>query len=658
MSRRSIKGPAVVRWSWRKIALASACLAGLLGAGYGVRLALLPRATAQADQPAAAAPVTQPAEVATPGSDYSRRVVAYLNDTEPVTREELGEYLIARHGPEKLGTLVNKGIIEQACRKSGIEVTAAEVESALAEELRTLNMDVATFTKSFLTRYKQNLYEWKEDVVRPRLLLTKLCRDRVRVTDEDLQKAFEARYGEKIECRIILYGNGEEARKKAVAEYPKVRDSEEAFDHAARHQEVAEYAAAGGKIKPFGRFEMGDPQLDQLAFRLQPGEVSEVMQTRQGWAILKCLRHIPADTSRSLDAVRDALAKEVNDNKVAQEMQTLVPELRKRARPRLLLTRPSSGSLPTMPEDAGPPRPNQVVAWYNGDVAVTRENLGEYLIACFGAERLEYMINERIISKECAARGVAVSTEEVNAALKSDLDKLKVDEKTFVGQFLSNFRTNLYTYCEDVVRQRLLMTKLSQDRVRVTDEDLHKAFDAYYGERLKCRIILWPPDQTKFALAEYPRIRDSEAAFAEKAKQQASAALAAHGGEIDEFGRHTLGDEALEEAAFKLQPGEISTLIGTPQGNVVIKCDKRIPPSSSVNLEAKRAELEKEVRERKVQLEMQMVFRELKEKAHPNLLLKDASRPTDIAAETTKALEEVKDLIRRPGGPATPQAKP
>ena len=47
--------------------------------------------------------------------DSSQRVVAYIYNTIPITREELGEYLITRHGTEKLEMLVNERIIERAC---------------------------------------------------------------------------------------------------------------------------------------------------------------------------------------------------------------------------------------------------------------------------------------------------------------------------------------------------------------------------------------------------------------------------------------------------------------------------------------------------------------------------------------------------------------
>jgi parvulin-like peptidyl-prolyl isomerase len=633
----------VPRWGWRKLALVTACVAGLLGAGYGVRLALLSPATAQPPGPAAG-PLLPP-EAPDTGSDYARRVVAYVYETEPVTREELGEYLLARCGPEKLATLVNKRIIDQACRQHNIEVTAAEVEAAFAEELRGLNLDVQSFVKSFLSRYKQNLYEWKEDVIRPRLLLTKLCQHSVRVTLDDLQMAFETQYGEKIECRIILYPKTAEGKKKALADYAQIRDSDDAFERAARFQDNSAFAAVGGKVKPFGRYELDDPAVDKYAFRLKPGELSEVIPTRDGFAVLKCIRHIPADTSRTLEGVREKLTKEVTERKVSAKMKEIVPELKKQAQPKILLTRPNSGSSPVMPEGSGPARPNQVVAWYNSDVPITREQLGEYLIACFGAEKLEYMVNERIIEKECAARGVSVGHDEILAALKADLQKLNVDEKEFVKEFLGGYRINLYAYCEDVIRQRLLLVKLCQDRVHITEDDFRKAFEAYHGERLECRMILWPHDQAKFALKEYPKIRDSEAAFAEKAKQQASSSLAGRGGKIGPFGRHTLGNDALEEEAFKLKPGDVSTIIGTPEGDVVLKCDRRIPPDKDVKLEQERPKLEREIRERKVQIEMGVAFREMHEKAKPNLLLRDAARLTDVTGETRKVLAEAQGLI-------------
>jgi parvulin-like peptidyl-prolyl isomerase len=646
MSQRSRNGRAVRRYSWRSVGLVAAGLAAVAGAAYWARCALVPQATAQPAPDASAAPAAAPgavAEAPPAPTDYARRVVAYVWDTEPVTRQDLGEYLIARCGPEKLGTLVNVRLIQDVCRQEGLEVTAAEVESAVAEDLQG-SPDQSKLLKQILARYRLNYYEWKEEVVKPRLLLNKLCRQRVQVNPDEIQHAYEAAYGPKVECRVILYPDNKEGEGVALAHYAQVRDSEEAFDREARSQYQSHYAAAGGKIQPFGRFQMEDPAVDRAVFPLRPGEVSEVVKTRQGPAIFKCVRQLPADPV-ALDSVRDKLVKTVFDAKMTLEMKKLMPQLRAQAQPRILLQRPTkpAGSPPVMPAESGPARPEQVVAWYNGKEAITREQLGEYLIACFGAERLEMLVNRIVVDRACTRKGITVTEQEVDGGLAEDLTTLNVDEKVFARQFLAEYRKTLYEYREDAVRSRLLLGKLAQGRVRVSDEDLKRAYEAFHGEKVECRMILWPASETQLALKVYPKLRDSEEAFAEAAKHQASPSLAAKGGRLEPFGRHTLGDDNLENEAFKLKPGDVSTLVGTPQGNALLKCDRRIPADTTVTLQQARPELEKEVRKRRLQMEMQVVFRDLAAEAHPKLLLRSADKPADLAAEVRKELAETKD---------------
>src|SRR5438105_1915867 len=112
--------------------------------GYFVgRHGILARATAVPPPPApAGAPVATPAPM--PGtSDYSRRAVAYIYGNLMVSREDLGEYLIARFGADKLDMLVNKLIIEHACKERGITVTAAEIDAALKDYLAELGIGTA-----------------------------------------------------------------------------------------------------------------------------------------------------------------------------------------------------------------------------------------------------------------------------------------------------------------------------------------------------------------------------------------------------------------------------------------------------------------------------------------------------------------------------------
>ena len=67
---------------------------------------------AAAKPPAAATSEEPPPPASAEASDYSRRVVAYTHKNLPITREDLGEYLIARYGVEKVEALINRRIID------------------------------------------------------------------------------------------------------------------------------------------------------------------------------------------------------------------------------------------------------------------------------------------------------------------------------------------------------------------------------------------------------------------------------------------------------------------------------------------------------------------------------------------------------------------
>src|SRR5262245_53645919 len=105
-------------------------------------------------------------------SDYKRRIVAYIHGNIPITREDLGEYLIARFGAQRVEYLVNRRIIELACQARGIAVSDAEVDAQMKEDIASFKgtiPDEKAFVESVLKRYNKTLYEWREDVIRPKL---------------------------------------------------------------------------------------------------------------------------------------------------------------------------------------------------------------------------------------------------------------------------------------------------------------------------------------------------------------------------------------------------------------------------------------------------------------------------------------------------------
>ncbi len=297
-----------------------------------------------------------------------------------------------------------------------------------------------------------------------------------------------------------------------------------------------------------------------------------------------------------------------------------------------------------------PGEPGQVLATINGNVTITRQDLAEYLITRYGPEALEFLLNRKIVEKECRAKGITVSDDEIKTAYQTELARISVDEKKFVADFLAPNGKTLFEWQEDLLRPKLMMSKLVHEQLTVTDEDLHKAFDATYGERIEGKLVMWKEEEKRYLLSQYRQLCDNEADFESAAARQFNPALAAKHGEVRPFARNTTGIPALEDAAFKLQPGEVSAVLELPEGLAIFKCLKRLPPQAGVKFEDKKAELTPIVVEHKTEAMIPVVFSDLRTKANPKLLLKDYTQPEDLEESVRHAMDQ-QEPGRRPNQP-------
>lgn len=303
-------------------------LAGAVGVGFALGKISGP-SVAQAGPPATVAPAP---------SESDKRFVAYLHGGKvPISREDLGEYLIARYGADKIDLLVNKVIIETACKENGISVTEAEIDAALQEDLKGLACDRKQFVEGVLKQYGKTMYEWREDVLRPKIQISKLCKLHITVSEEEIQQAFESEFGTRVDGRIIIWPKGQE--KVPMATYEKLRSNEEEFDNAARTQAAPNLAASGGRIKPFGRGSGTHPKLEEAAFKLKPGQISTLIYTNEGTVCFKCDNILPPVEGEKLDAHRERLSRVVYERKLAIEIPKKCRELRDAAQPVVFLRR-------------------------------------------------------------------------------------------------------------------------------------------------------------------------------------------------------------------------------------------------------------------------------------------------------------------------------
>jgi parvulin-like peptidyl-prolyl isomerase len=310
--------------------------AALLGVGYILgQLGSDPLAAQPAGKGVVPAAGTAPAGPAAVAGD--KRVIAYIYGTTPITREEFGEYLIHQFGKGRVRLYVNRRIIEMAAAKRNIVVTPQEIDAIIDQDCGRLGMNKQQFIKVVLEqKYGKTIEEWREDVIKPRLILQAMCKGALKLEEEELKKVYENLYGEKVVCRIILWPKDQ--ADQAFKRYDTIRKSDDAFDDVARNQLHSDLAARGGQVDPIGRHSgPGTAKIEEIAFKLKDGQLSEVIDTGAGTLVIKRVKSIPARTDVTYESVRELLIKELTDRLMEQEVPKMFARINEEAKPLFIM---------------------------------------------------------------------------------------------------------------------------------------------------------------------------------------------------------------------------------------------------------------------------------------------------------------------------------
>jgi hypothetical protein len=273
------------------------------------------------------------------------RPVAVIFGNVEITRDELAEHALSRLTSQQLSEYINRRILEHACKKEGIEVSAADVEAHVKATLAKANMTEQMLRDQALRQQKRTMQQWKDDVVRTELMLEKLSKRPPRVTEKDLRNEYVARYGEKVECDwVYLRATTREEAERILG---RIRKGETTFEEEARRMRPQ------GNLPPLvvARHQDRYHGVQEEAFALRQGEISEVIDlARSGkgprgsqprFLILKCRRRIPADRDTKFEAVRDVLKCDLLQRQQNQNTTALFERLKSEAKARLLWVPPT-----------------------------------------------------------------------------------------------------------------------------------------------------------------------------------------------------------------------------------------------------------------------------------------------------------------------------
>ena len=564
-----------------------------------------------------AADATPPKVEPVTAAPAAPKPLALVNGAE-ITADQLAAECLARHGTSVLETLVNRTLIEQACRKAGVTVTAADVTAEIEAMAKRFSVPTDKWLELIEKERGIEPRQYADDIVWPMLALRILARDAGEPTAEEIRLAYETRFGPAIKARIIASrtrGEAEKLRAQALA-------APDEFAALARQHSVdVGSASANGWVQPI-RLHSGDPAFDRAAFALEPGAISPVVQVADQFIVIKCEGRLPAADVTLADAT-PGLAAELRERKSRQASTDVFRAIQDASRIENVLNDPARSQ-------ATP----GVAALINGEPIAT-EKVRDIAVERHGQEVLEILITRLLIGQALARQHQAVVQADLDAEVARAATSMgfkrkdgSPDVEAWLERVTREEKIPLRHYMEDVVWPSVALKKLVGG-VPVLKEDLDKAFAATFGPRARCRIIVLDSQrraQEVWQLARKNPTAEAIGALAETySVDPTTRALRGEVPPIQRFG----GQPTLEREVFALSPGELSGVVQIADRFMVIFCEGFTDPAK-VSFNEVRDDLYDDIFEKKQRIEMARHFSHLRESAAiDNFLAGTSQAPTE-----------------------------
>jgi len=587
-----------------------AALAVVVAAALAWRTVSQPRADAGPPKPAAAA-----AAPAAPGEGPA----ALVNGVE-IARGQLADECLARHGSAVLEALVNKTIIAQGCQRQGVAVTAADVDAEIDAMAKRFSVPRDKWIGLIEQERGITPRQYAEDIVWPMIALRRLAHATVEPTPREVEEAFENQFGEAVKARIIVartHAEAERLRAKAIA-------APDDFGGLARQHSVdVGSASANGWVQPI-RHHSGDAGFEKAVFALQPGDISPVVQVADQFIVVKCEDRLPP-AGAALADVQARLVEDLRERKSREQSGQVFRGLQDVATVENVLNDPQLSA-------ASP----GVAARINGQ-PIPLDLVREKCVERYGREVLEIMITKVLLGQALARAQRTVSQADVDAEIARAADMMgfkKPDGSPDVAAWFERVtreeKIPLRHYLEDVVQPTVSLKQLV-GKVPVTQEDLDKAFEATFGPRARCRVIVLDSQRRAQEVWQLARQNPIGERIGDLAEQySADPTSRALRGEVPPIQRHG-GQPALERQAFALKPGELSGVVQIADRFLVLFCEGYTEPAA-VSFAEVRDELYDDIHEKKQRIEMGRYFSHLRESAAiDNFLAGTSQSPADRA---------------------------
>jgi parvulin-like peptidyl-prolyl isomerase len=565
-----------------------------------------------------------------------QQTVAVVNNEE-IHRQELAQECLAQYGKEVLETVMNKYLITTYCEKQGIKVSKQDVDEEIARMAKQFSIPVDQWLQMLKQERGINADQYANDIILPTLALRRLAAERIQPTQQEMDEAYEAEFGEAVKVRIIVLDKADKAHDVQVRATSNPSD----FEMLARKYSIdSNSASLGGLMQPIRRH-IGDPKIEQAAFGMKDGEISPVIQVNNQFVIIK-RESVTSPSGFKKEEVRGRLEEFVRDRK----LRTVAGEVFKKLQD-------ESQVVNVYNDPAKRAQMPGVAATINGK-AITIRELSEACIDRHGEQVLDVMIHRKLLEQEIKRKHMTLTQQQLDAEVARAAlaaGKLQRDGKPDVDawlKMLSDQGMPMDRYMRDAVWPSAALKLISGD-VQVTDEDIDHGYKSNYGAKAQVRAIV--VDTQRRAQEVWQKARDNPSVdfFGKLAEQYSiEPASRSNQGRVPPI-RQFSGQPELEKEAFSLKPGEVSGIVQVTDKFVILYLEGFTKPMQVSKDEVKNLIYE-DVHEKKLRLKMATEFDRLKDEARiDNYLAGTTQSPQRTEAKAGARQMGISDA--RTGGP-------
>lgn len=582
----------------------------------------------------------QPTAQASTQPKQTHDIVAVVNGND-IRHQELAHKSLSRFGEAVLESLVNKHLILQACEKSNVAVTKEDVEAEVASMAKKFGLSTERWLEMLEQERDIKPQQYRSDIVWPTLALRKISSADVTIEDEELREAYATQFGPTVRVLMISTTSRE---KTDWLRAQAMQDPKEFGTLAKDHSEDKTSAAARGQLPPIRRH-VGNPELEEVAFGLAQNEISPVLHIANQYVILMCQEHLPSTALSPEDRVRVSgeLRERVRQRKLRSAAAVVFKKLQQAATITNVYNSPELRS--QMPG---------VAATVN-DKSITIRELSEYCIERHGLDVLDQAINRRILEQELKRRGLVVNEQDIDGEVSraaraygftSEDGTPDIDE--WLTMVTEQDGLSIDLYAADIVWPTVALKKLVGERVKVTEEDMQKGFESNYGQRVECLAIVMSDERRAQEVWDLARANPTDEFFGQLAEQYSIEPVSrSNSGKIPPIRRHG-GQPLVEEEAFQLKPGELSSIIATGNRMILLRCLGRTTPVVQ-EMRAVRDLLYEDIKEKKLRIGMADEFNRLRNSAQIDNFLANTTQSGHAASPAPSTGPH------RPGTSGTPQ---